>query len=349
MIRIKTVMGRPRKSFGRLEYCQYLLSSQTNYTLTNYAEHVSEVSHDLVKLYLERDKLTASQLWRQVKLDIVPSAKGYILFDDTVLDKRHSRKIDSVRWQYSGNAHDVIRGIGLVNCVYVNPDTEQFWVIDFRIFDPDKDGKSKVIHVKEMLNNIINHKQLPFKTVLMDSWYANYQLMLHIHHLNKLFYCPIKKNRLARRLDGEFPYQNITTLTWTDEQYAQGQLVQLKGMPKDIPLKCFSISISTNRTDFVVTNDTSQCCADDTKQICAIRWYVEQFHRELKQLTGVESCQCRKQRIQRNHIACAMFVWVYLKKVAHKTKLTVYQIKKNLLHDYLVNELREPSVKMSFS
>ena len=218
------------------------MSSQTNYTLTNYAEHAESVSHDLVKKYLERDRLTAGQLWRQIKEDIVASEEGYILFDDTVLDKTHSRKIDSVRWQYSGNAHGIIRGIGLVNCVYVNPETKQFWVIDFRIFDPEKDGKSKVVHVKEMLNNLVNHKQLAFKTVLMDSWYANYQLMLHIHHLKKRFYCPIKKNRLARSPEGE-KYENVTLLTWSEEQLSQGQLVQLKGMPKEIPLRLFSISI----------------------------------------------------------------------------------------------------------
>ena len=119
---------------------------------------------------------------------------------------------------------------------------------------------------------------------------------------------------MAYNPGGAQKYQNITQVSWSDEQYAAGQLVRLKGMPTEIPLKLFSISISTNRTDFVVTNNTSQHCADDTKNICAIRWYVEQFHRELKQLTGVEKCQCRKQRIQRNPIACAMFVWVFLKK-----------------------------------
>ena len=58
------------------------------------------------------------------------SARGYVLFDDTVLDKHHSRRIELVRRQYSGNAHGVIAGIGLVTCVYVNPDTDQFWLID---------------------------------------------------------------------------------------------------------------------------------------------------------------------------------------------------------------------------
>lgn len=342
-------MGRPKKPFGVADYCQYLISSQTNYTLTHYAEHVNTVSHDVVKLFLENERLTGSAVWKQVKETIRDSDEGYIVFDDTVIDKRYSRKIDSVRWQYSGNAHGVIRGIGLLNCIYVNPLTEQFWIIDYRIFDPDKDGKTKVDHVKDMLNNAVHHKTLAFKTVLMDSWYANYQLMLHIHHLGKLFYCPLKKNRLVRLFDSESAYQPVSELAWDAHSYSQGQDVQLKNMPKEIPMKLFSISVSTNRIDFVVTNDMGQSCSDDTKKICAIRWYVEQFHREIKQLTGIEKCQCRKQRIQRNHIACAIYAWIFLKKIAYKTQKTVYQLKHNLLHEYLVSELACPTLKISFS
>ncbi len=32
----------------RLDYCQYLLVSQMNYTLTNYADHTDKFSHDIV-------------------------------------------------------------------------------------------------------------------------------------------------------------------------------------------------------------------------------------------------------------------------------------------------------------
>ena len=50
-----------------------------------------------------------------------------------MLGKHHRRSIELVRRQYSGNAHGVIAGIGLVNYVYVNPDTDQFWLIDYRL------------------------------------------------------------------------------------------------------------------------------------------------------------------------------------------------------------------------
>ena len=158
-----------------------------------------------------------------------------------------------------------------------------------------------------------------------------------------------EKNRLVRPVGSDEKYQHVAKLSWDETSLCTGQLVQLKNMPKEIPLKLFSISVSTNRTDFVVTNDINQSCSDDTKKICAIRWYVEQFHREIKQLTGIEKCQCRKQRIQRNHIACAIHVWVFLKKIAYQTQQTVYQIKQNLMKSYLVRELATPSLKMCFS
>jgi hypothetical protein len=34
--------------FTKINYCQYLLSSQTNYTITNLAEHLQDVSHDRI-------------------------------------------------------------------------------------------------------------------------------------------------------------------------------------------------------------------------------------------------------------------------------------------------------------
>mgnify|MGYP000844769767 CR=1 FL=1 len=36
----------------RLNYCQYLLVSQINYTLTNFADHCEPFSHDAINRYL---------------------------------------------------------------------------------------------------------------------------------------------------------------------------------------------------------------------------------------------------------------------------------------------------------
>lgn len=87
--------------FTKLDYCQYLLSSQINYTLTNLADHIESFSHDTINRYLRNERITPSLLWENVKEQIQVHQKAYLVFDDTVLDKRYAKKIELTRRQYS--------------------------------------------------------------------------------------------------------------------------------------------------------------------------------------------------------------------------------------------------------
>jgi hypothetical protein len=335
--------------FTKLNYCQYLLSSQINYTITNLADHLESMSHDQINRYLRREKLTPSLLWENVKLLIQAHENAYIIFDDTVLDKRYSEDIELTRRQYSGNEHGVLRGIGVVSCVYVNPETGQFWVIDYRIYDPEGDGKSKLEHVTEMLQSLIYSKLLPFHTVLMDSWYATKTLMQYIDNLGKYYYCPLKKNRLVDDAGGREEFKRIDSLNWSPSELEQGKIIKIRTFPKNKKVKLFRVIVSTDKTEFVATNDLTQNSTDIVQEVCDIRWKIEEFEREIKQLTGIESCQCRKARIQRNHINCAMLVWTRLKQLAYSTGQTVYQLKHGLLSNYLIDQLKHPVLTITFA
>jgi len=116
---------------------------------------------------------------------------------------------------------------------------------------------------------------------------------------------------------------------------------------KDHKVKLFRVVASTRHTDYVVINDRTQASTSATQEACSHRWRIEQLHREGKQLTGLEHCQCRLATIQRNHIGCALLVWVRLKALAIQTGKTVYQLKRELLDDYLVQQLRSPSIHFS--
>ena len=106
-----------KPSVTRLDYCQYWLVSQLNYTLTNFADHCEPFSHDEINRYLRRDKLTPRLSWDNVRAAVVPTAQGYRVFADTGLDKNYSVAIELVRRQWSGNAKTTIKGIGVVTCV----------------------------------------------------------------------------------------------------------------------------------------------------------------------------------------------------------------------------------------
>ena len=269
----------------RLDYCQYLLSTPINYTLTHFADHCDRFSHDQINRYLANDRLTPRSVWEHAKPHLEQTPDRYVIFDDTVLDKRYAKEIALARKQYSGNAGGIINGIGIVTCVYVNPALDRYWLIDYRIYDKQGDGKSKLDHVRDMLSVLVYSRSVAFSTVLMDSWYASKSLLLYIESLKKTYYVPLKSNRLVDASNGSKPYQRIDTLQWTAAEQTSGKRVKLHKFPKDHKVKVFRVA-SSRRTDYVVTNDLSQSDVCVVRQVCDVRWKIEQFHREAKQLTG---------------------------------------------------------------
>jgi hypothetical protein len=324
-------------------YGQFLLSSQINYTGTYLADHVAGLTHDNVTYFLKTERFAPRQVWKKVRALVDLSPKGYIIFDDTVLNKEHSHRIELVRRQYSGNAKGIIKGIGVVNCVYVSPETREFWLIDYRVFQPDQDGKTKIDHVLEMLAQLAP-RGVSYRTVLMDSWYAVAAIFKWLMEEGKIFYCPIKTNRKVDDSNGQARFQPVSYLSWSAQEVAEGKRIRLYGMPAGTSFKLFRFLVSTHQTDYLITNDIEQQDTNAAAQESDLRWLVEQFHREIKQVTGIESCQCRKSRSQRNHLALAALTWVRLKSLAYKAKTTVYQLKQRLLDDYMTRELADPTI-----
>jgi hypothetical protein len=58
-------------------------------------------------------------------------------------------------------------------------------------------------------------------------------------------------------------------------------------MPKNSKLKLFRVLVSTHRTDYLLTNEVAQDDTQAAEQKSNVRWLIEQFHREAKQLTGL--------------------------------------------------------------
>ena len=327
-----------------LDYCQFLLAGFQNFTQTHFAEHTQKWSHDQLNRLLNTERIPARELWRSVRDDIDFHEEGYLLFDDTVLPKPYAKKMQSVRRQWSGSEKRVIQGIGLVTCVYVNPETHCYWIIDYRIYDIDRDGKTKLQHLQEMLRNAYFVKRLPFRTVLIDSWYASMKVMKAVEAISKIYYAPLKCNRLVNDSDGVAEHKRVDALTWTETEHRQGKLVHIRKFPKGHQVKLFRIASGSRRTEYIVTNDLSQSDTQAAKQECRVRWKIEQLHRELKQTTGISKCQSRQHRGQRNHIACCLWVWVSLTRAARATGQTVYRLKESLYEDYIRREIENPSI-----
>ena len=118
--------------------------------------------------------------------------------------------------------------------------------------------------------------------------------MAHIGKAGKLPYCPLKPNR--KKVDGsggKNPHKAVSGPGWSDDENRRGKLVKVHGFPLGHKVKLFRVA-ATSRTEYIVTNDPSQDSAVAAKDMCGIRWKIEQYHREGKQVLGLENANAAR-------------------------------------------------------
>ena len=101
-------------------------------------------------ILLSRERLTPRHLWELVRGRINDSGEAFLIADDSIQDKRYSQFIELVKRQYSGNERGLVKGIGVVNLAHSSGAEGDFWPIDYRIYAPQADGKTKNEHFREM-------------------------------------------------------------------------------------------------------------------------------------------------------------------------------------------------------
>lgn len=177
----------------------------------------------------------------------------------------------------------------------VHSDGEEFFPIDYRVYALETDGKTKNDHFWDIVLSAKHDKAIEAKTLLFDSWYASVINLKLVHRLVSL-----------SRSEG---YIHLQDIEWAEHRLRQGVLVKLKELPFKVLL--FKLVATNGDIEWVITNHPEGTFTSvDIQNENAHRWQIEQLHRELKQLTGNEKCECHKARSQRNHLACCYFVWL---------------------------------------
>jgi DDE family transposase len=352
------------------DYAQMLLNGVDNFTATYFSEVIGTVSHDTIGRSIASIKLSPKVVREKALELIVPSANGYLALDDSVMDKGSSEKIETASAQYSGQKHGITTGIGVVTLVYINPELNKYWILDYRIYDKATDGKKKTEHALEMIQywqtiHELHPGRAPFTTVLIDAGYTSKKIMQYIVRKEKIFYGVMPKSRKVSYPDptGQIDettgktkiiYKHVGDLDWdakTNEGIRLrtfGITVCIEDLPNDKPLRLFRMT-AKHRTEYIVTNDVRVETAEAAKQVGSFRWRIEQFHREVKQLTGVAKCQARKGRKQRNHICIAFVVWHQLHELAEQMQTTMYEVKHIPLREYQKQLWRNPAYTFALS
>jgi hypothetical protein len=111
-------------------------------------------------------------------------------------------------------------------------------------------------------------------------------------------------------------------------------------LPKFGLVRVFRVVAPNGDTTHWGTNDLGMA-VDVRRMFAELSWGIEEYHRGLKQFTGVERCPARAARSQRNHIGCALRAFVRLEYHRFTTGVGWFAAKWGILREaaraYLTN------------
>jgi hypothetical protein len=227
-------------------------------------------------------------------------------------------------------------GIGLVNAVSLDEESG-FHLKDYRIYSKKEDGKTKIQLAREMV------EKSESKIVLFDSWYASKDFLNFLNEGGKIFYSNLPSSRVF--YDEENKKHKLKDYEFTEEEQKTGKLVKLNKM--NFMVRIFRSCVRKGETEIIVTNDITQSSVKEAEKMLSLRWGVEEFHREIKNVTGIEKCRARKSRIQRNHICCCLMAWQFLKVEARNKDITIYLLHQSQADNFIRSQLLNPSLKFA--
>jgi len=282
------------------------------------------LSHDSISRWLRYSKVQPKDLWEVARKEI-EGRSGILAFDDVVIDKSRSSKMELVNWQYSGSSGGVVKGIGVVNALW-QTSKDDYTPIDYRIWNPPEDGKTKNNHFRDMLSSAKNRGLEP-ETVVADSWYSSLDNLKSVRSHGWDWVMGLKSNRLVNK-----PHIQLGQLDIPEE----GLIVHLKGYGW---IKVFRFEGKNVRVDYVGTSRLD-LTPEQVKTYFERRWSIEVLHRELKQTCGFGRCQSNSGRAGRNHIGLSMLALVRKHRRRRLDNTTPYQQDWNVI---------KPAIKLALA
>ena len=149
--------------------------------------------------------------------------------------------------------------------------------VDYRVFDKDRDRKTKNDHFAEKLAAAFERGFNP-QLVCFDGWYGSIENLKMVRYLNWHFLTRLKGNRLVN--SDKLGLQAVSEIG-LDEV---GRVVWLKGFGL---IKVFRIIARDGSTEHWATNKIEMSDLERVKY-ASESWQIEQYHRGIKQFCLIE-------------------------------------------------------------
>ena len=319
-----------------LDYIHFLVSSADVFTCTEAARchpvGENKPSNDAFTRLLQRQPPDTDALWDEVR-DFVQPQDGFLVIDDSTLEKPYAKNMDLVYHQWSGKQHRLVNGINI--CTLLWTDGNAIIPVDFRIYDIDTDGKTKNDHFRDMLCKAKERCFQP-RIILFDSWYASVDNLKIIRKYGWHWLTRLKKNRLVNP-------DNVKNM--------QIQEIEIPPEGRDVHLKAYGFIkvfriVSKDGDIGYWATDVLEMDEAKREKMAGYSWNIEEYHRGIKQFCGVENCHARKSQSQRAHIMFALRAFLRLGAERLRTGISWFESKRRIIRQAIRAYIKYPNYSL---
>ena len=316
------------------DYINFIIATPRSVTATEASlcqpESPNAPSHDAFTRLLLRLEPDPEMLWVEAQTQIDLN-QGILVLDDSTLEKPYSRFNALVYRHWSGKQKEVVDGINLITLLWT--DGVRCIPVDYRVFDKDRDGKTKNDHFAEMLMEAHGRGFNP-ELVCFDSWYASIENLKLVRSLGWHFLTRLKANRQIRVNQGKLQAVSEAGLCGGD-----GTRCWLKGFGQ---IKVFRERAIDGTSEYWATS-LDQMSEPEREEWAGAAWRIEMYHRGLKQQCLIERAQCRRIRPVLNHIGLCIRAFLRLESNCYHEKKSWMEAKTGIIRaavrEYLSNPL----------
>lgn len=292
-----------------LPYLRGLLTVSEPANCVSLARVLKHISHDRLSRILNDKAFEWQTLLQALVLRIIGKLQGgYLVIDDTVINKSFAKSIEKLSWIFCSKENRAVLGLNLVVLVWSNgpftlPLAVKIW---------KKGGKSKYALALELLAYAKNILCLQPEYVAFDSWYASKKILKRLNAYKWIFFSQLKKNRKFN----DVQLQKFRTHPyWIEKGKIFGDM---------------EVLIVRHGKKHFVTNNLSL----SRKEVLAFyktRWVIETMFRILYSKLGLEDCQSISLRAQTAHVYLSMMALVILEKARKETGKTEYEVRRECI------------------
>jgi len=270
-------------------------------TCSTIADAFDSASHDCLTRMLHGDWSGQTLFDLALRLLFVV-AGGYLMLDDTVVEKPYARLLGEAAWVWSNKQRKVVFGVSVVLLVWT--DGEIRIPVGYRVWHAG--GPSKVDLALELLSHVRNRLKCKPQFILFDSWYPAKRLLKRLKDYGWYFVCQLKKNR---RFEGVALHAYRLHPYWHAIGYLSGG---------------FKVLVVRHRRKYYVTNRLT-LTAKEVRALYRKRQEVEEVIRVLKSQLSLEGCQVgyrrrgadparSRPRAQEHHIALCLVAYLVVER-----------------------------------